>query len=293
MKKSILFVLFLLLISYSVFGQISVSGRVTSEDGALPGVTVQIKGTTKGTQTDVEGNFVITVDSENDILVFRFVGYETKEIKVSEINFNKNIILIEAKLTECFLPASTLKINYWGGMFYNPYGVSISKVKYFYSINRYIIFDTGYSTDFQDNYDFYGRIETQILKRYTSYKFQQTTFQQAETENKIATHILESNSYLRFVKSKLLYGIGHQTFSKKGLENDKTNNYGIHLGLSKYIKYTGTISAKSFYWQDYWAWEANLNKSFFYKKLRLNTAIAYRQTTQDFKEINLTLGYVF
>ncbi|WP_448518699.1 SusC/RagA family TonB-linked outer membrane protein [Rhodoflexus sp.] len=61
----------------------TVSGRVTSsEDGSpLPGVTVQLKGTNTGTQTDVDGKFSLSAP-ENGILVFRFVGLKTLEVAV-------------------------------------------------------------------------------------------------------------------------------------------------------------------------------------------------------------------
>ncbi|WP_198405643.1 SusC/RagA family TonB-linked outer membrane protein [Chitinophaga caeni] len=63
--------------------EVSVSGKVTDESGvALPGVTVAVKGTAKGTVTDIEGNYKISVPGATSILVFRFVGYETKEVTV-------------------------------------------------------------------------------------------------------------------------------------------------------------------------------------------------------------------
>ncbi|WP_338763668.1 carboxypeptidase-like regulatory domain-containing protein [Bernardetia sp. ABR2-2B] len=112
-----------------------------------------------------------------------------------------------------------------------------------------------------------------------------------ETENKITTHLLESSTGFKYFG--IMYGLGNQQFEKEGLENNTRKNWGANIGIAKRIKYIGLLYFKSFYWQDYWAWEANLNKSIYYKKLRLNTAISYRQTTQDFKEVNLTLGYIF
>ncbi|WP_338875240.1 TonB-dependent receptor [Spirosoma sp. SC4-14] len=59
---------------------IRVSGRVTSETGeGLPGVSVVIKGSTKGTTTDVQGRYQLSVPSENVTLVFSFVGYLSQE----------------------------------------------------------------------------------------------------------------------------------------------------------------------------------------------------------------------
>ncbi len=59
----------------------SVKGRVTDENGeGLPGVSVMLKGSTQGTSTDGEGNFQINVPNESSVLIFSFVGYQSKEI---------------------------------------------------------------------------------------------------------------------------------------------------------------------------------------------------------------------
>lgn len=61
----------------------TVTGKVTSSDDGtgIPGVNVLVKGTGTGTATDASGNFSISA-SDNDVLVFSFVGYATQEITV-------------------------------------------------------------------------------------------------------------------------------------------------------------------------------------------------------------------
>lgn len=67
----------------SSFAFSQIKGKVTDPNGdVLIGVSVVIKGTTKGTQTDVSGSYSIEV-ANNSVLVFSFVGYETKEALVS------------------------------------------------------------------------------------------------------------------------------------------------------------------------------------------------------------------
>ncbi len=58
----------------------TVSDAATGE--SLPFVNVLIKGTTKGTTTDVDGNYSIEIQSPEDVLVFSFIGYDAKEIPV-------------------------------------------------------------------------------------------------------------------------------------------------------------------------------------------------------------------
>lgn len=73
--------------------QISVSGVVSDSSGILPGVSVLVKGTTKGTETDFDGNYRLGA-SKGDVLVFRYLGYKTIEKKISNSNVI-NIILME------------------------------------------------------------------------------------------------------------------------------------------------------------------------------------------------------
>src|SRR5690606_38655844 len=59
-----------------------VSGKVTSQtDGlGIPGVNIIIKGSTRGTVTDAEGNYSISVpDEPGVVLVFSAIGYATQE----------------------------------------------------------------------------------------------------------------------------------------------------------------------------------------------------------------------
>ncbi len=65
----------------------TVTGTVTSsEDGlGIPGATVQVKGTTLGVTTDMDGHYSIQA-SEGQVLVFRFTGQKTQEITVGTGN---------------------------------------------------------------------------------------------------------------------------------------------------------------------------------------------------------------
>ncbi|NIJ52900.1 SusC/RagA family TonB-linked outer membrane protein [Dyadobacter arcticus] len=61
----------------------AVSGTITDEkNGVIPGVNVLEKGTTNGVVSDTDGKFSINVKDGNSVLVFSFIGYVTKEVKV-------------------------------------------------------------------------------------------------------------------------------------------------------------------------------------------------------------------
>lgn len=67
----------------------SIRGTITDDTGnPLPGVTVVVKGTTRGTSTDVNGSFSLSVPA-NSTLVLSFIGFQTQEIIVgNQSTFN-------------------------------------------------------------------------------------------------------------------------------------------------------------------------------------------------------------
>jgi TonB-linked SusC/RagA family outer membrane protein len=79
-----------------------VKGQVTDEKGgALPGVSVLLKGTTRGTASDANGNFSIEVPDQNAVLVFSFVGYVNSELRVgSRTDWNISLKEDEKALEE-------------------------------------------------------------------------------------------------------------------------------------------------------------------------------------------------
>lgn len=61
-----------------------ITGKVTDEGGnPVPGATVQIKGTSTGTATDVNGVFKVNVPSSATTLIISFVGYVQQEVSIS------------------------------------------------------------------------------------------------------------------------------------------------------------------------------------------------------------------
>lgn len=83
MKAKLLVFLFVLL-SLAGYSQGSlVTGKVTDENGeAMPGVSVQLKGTNTGAITDSEGNYSLQNVTNNAVIVVSFIGYATQEITI-------------------------------------------------------------------------------------------------------------------------------------------------------------------------------------------------------------------
>lgn len=72
------------------YAQIRVTGQVHADDdgSSIPGATVLVKGTSNGTITDIDGNYSLSVDDPNAVLVFSYVGYLSEEVAIN----NRSVI---------------------------------------------------------------------------------------------------------------------------------------------------------------------------------------------------------
>lgn len=74
--------------------ELMVSGKVMDESGPLPGASIMVKGTTKGVQTDFDGNFSFEYPlKKGDELVISYIGYKTQIIKLNDENASSTIRL--------------------------------------------------------------------------------------------------------------------------------------------------------------------------------------------------------
>ncbi len=74
---------------------IKIVGKVTSNEdmGGIPGVTILIKGTSRGITTDLDGNYTLDVPDANAVLVFSYIGFEKQEVTVGA-QTSINIVLV-------------------------------------------------------------------------------------------------------------------------------------------------------------------------------------------------------
>ncbi|RZL06535.1 MAG: SusC/RagA family protein, partial [Pedobacter sp.] len=73
--------------------QVNVTGKVTSSDGPIPGVSIKIKGTSVVSQSASDGSYAIKA-SNTDVLVFSYIGFATVEKSVGN-NTTINVTLGE------------------------------------------------------------------------------------------------------------------------------------------------------------------------------------------------------
>lgn len=83
-KKTLLSFFATMMVTCALAGPIKVTGRVQDVNGEpLIGVTVQVKGTSNGVMTDVNGQYTINC-SEGDIITTTYVGYKAEERKANK-----------------------------------------------------------------------------------------------------------------------------------------------------------------------------------------------------------------
>ena len=88
----------------------NISG-VISDNGGEPliGVTVVEKGTNNGTVTDFDGNYIITTQTAHPVLVFSYLGYQSKEVSVTDNKLNVTLDDSAQELGEVVVTALGIK----------------------------------------------------------------------------------------------------------------------------------------------------------------------------------------
>jgi hypothetical protein len=85
-KQFLLIVLFVFIGGFTLLAQtIVITGTVTSSvagEGPIPGVTVQVKGTTLGAITDLNGKFSLSAPQSATTVVFSYIGMKTQDIDI-------------------------------------------------------------------------------------------------------------------------------------------------------------------------------------------------------------------
>jgi TonB-linked SusC/RagA family outer membrane protein len=87
MKKLFLLIILFAFLGFNAMAQTKlITGTISSSvegEGPIPGVTVQVKGTTIGTITDANGKYSITVPQNATTLIFSYIGMKSQEVTIS------------------------------------------------------------------------------------------------------------------------------------------------------------------------------------------------------------------
>lgn len=82
-RRGVSMMLFFLFSVTVAMAQVLVRGTVVDQTGeSVIGASIQVKGTTQGTITDIDGKFSLGVPDKKSVIVVSFIGYATKELQV-------------------------------------------------------------------------------------------------------------------------------------------------------------------------------------------------------------------
>ena len=109
--------LLILLIVFSVCGKLFAQNRpirgivLDNNSQPIPGVSITVKGTDKGTTTGVEGQFTLSVD-KGQVLVIKSIGFVTQELTVTETYISVQLVAETKALNEIVVTALGVKKSF-------------------------------------------------------------------------------------------------------------------------------------------------------------------------------------
>ncbi|GAB2763471.1 SusC/RagA family TonB-linked outer membrane protein [Rhabdobacter roseus] len=110
----------------------TVTGTIKAKaDGVpMPGVNIIVKGTQVGTTTDIQGRYAISVEDENAVLIFSYIGFNSQEVPVNgksiiDVNLEENVATLqEAVVTALGIKREKRSLGYSVG---NVEGTSLTQ----------------------------------------------------------------------------------------------------------------------------------------------------------------------
>jgi len=250
-----------------------IRGTVTSEKEPLPGVSIMVKGTTIGINTDFDGEFKLNVPDSLNIIVISYIGFVTKEIDVSK-EFNKNgeynleeTIPLEEQVISCYFYPHHFGIGYYGGFnnsglgfmveFFDPYSLKIT-------IRPELKF--GYQTNSSDNYQLKGEFNLIDLFRVGRNSFDiDFSYREIETEENFSWQSLKLKAKTNF---RIFYR--SSTFVSFGIGRSIINSnqeYGLTGGFEQYLLSGIKVDTQLTKWQNYWQIQSGI--IWRYKKINI------------------------
>jgi len=260
-RKTTLFFLMLLIFStVAVKAQgLKITGTVKDETGiTLPGVSIGLKGTTIGAQTDVNGQFSITATSStNQTLVFSYIGYITQEIKVDgKTNFVVTLKEDKTNLQEVVVVGyGTQKVTKISGAISTVKGADIEKLNPVRAEDAIQGRASGVTVISPGSP---GAKPTVLIRGIPSYSGNDPivvvdgSIQSLDDLNAISAADIESISILKDAATTAIYGIkgGNGVIvvtTKSGQKNQKPQySYGSNYGIQQVINTIGVLNASEY-----------------------------------------------
>ncbi|MCC6280909.1 MAG: SusC/RagA family TonB-linked outer membrane protein [Saprospiraceae bacterium] len=112
MKQLLTTLLLVVVTVASAWAQRTIMGVISGDDGeVLIGATVSVKGTARGTRTDINGKYSVEVPNGATMLVFSYTGYKTQEVAIGTSNAVDVVLEAGTSLGEVVITATGLTRN--------------------------------------------------------------------------------------------------------------------------------------------------------------------------------------
>jgi TonB-linked SusC/RagA family outer membrane protein len=106
MRKLLLLIVTFAVLGFSAFAQKTVTGKVSDDAGEpLPGVSVNVQGTTIGTMTLGDGTYTINVPEGSNALVFSYVGMLAQTVQITGNVMDVSLVAAESEIGEIIVTA--------------------------------------------------------------------------------------------------------------------------------------------------------------------------------------------
>ena len=262
--------------------------KLKRDKGPLPGVSVIIKGTKIGTQTDLHGNFKINVPDSLNVLEFLYLGTKPLDYKLEKNKFLE-IFLKEDCHVDWF---DAQKIGFYAnsGVISNPIGGEFHFTFPAFFGQPTLKTGIGYQTNLREN---------RFLNAYLNLEhlFVDCGFSidiNSSVRNLNFNDNVDSNTYsletsINFRGIQILTGFSNVDYIELS-ENKTVKSNGPLLGLGTWIgsPFHTSINAKTIIYKDLNEYQVEIKRDF----KRLSSFIRYNRIG-SFNELSLGIGYQF
>ncbi|WP_158293244.1 carboxypeptidase-like regulatory domain-containing protein [Allotamlana fucoidanivorans] len=285
--------LFILLFSFFsvVFGQTTeYSGvvKIKGDKHPLPGVSVMIKGTKIGTQTDFDGYFKINVPDSLNTLSFLYVGIKPLDYKLNEKKFLE--IFLKEDCTVCFLDHQQIAIYAQSGVIGNPLGgqLDFSFPAFFRDLTLKTGF--GYQTNFNENRFLSAFINLEHLFVDCGFSIDiNSSVRNFNYDNNIDSNVLSLESSINLRGIQIITGFSNVDFFELD-KNKVIKSNGVLVGIGTWIgpPFYASVKAKTSIFKNLSEYQVEIKRT--YKQL--SSFIRYNKIG-GFNELSLGIGYEF
>ncbi|HPW26127.1 MAG TPA: carboxypeptidase-like regulatory domain-containing protein [Tenuifilaceae bacterium] len=287
-SKLIIILIFLIPTTFS-FGQITITGRILSEEDTteLPGVSIIEFGTSNGVMADLNGNYKIVVSDTAKFLEYSYVGFVSRKVLI-----NGQTVINTSLKPYIIYEAFDQKIGLFlqSGLVNTPYGA-----KFYYSTPVVgplsVGFQVAYMTDFKLNQRFDAGLS------FSSYRFMlrpgawlygsvDFNYRKLIIHNSMDMVSYSIENYAKIYDHNIILGLSKIEYSPENSDNN--SGYGIIAGYKKDFRKLDylTLTYKMGFYKETIEYHLQIDLPI----KRVKTFLAFNKI-DDYHEIMIGIGF--